>query len=274
MHLNGSCTLYGYKIQFRSRLPLFNGVFPSLVGPEQALVMEQEVDTLLRKDATEVVPPCDRIRVLEEVPKKDGGIASYSRSEIIEPLSHETQVQDDYYQASRVPNQVRGLVCDDRSERHLLPYIHSYSTPEVPKVCFQGQSIPISGSFVRPSTLTPHFHKVCGCSSGFVSSLEHPHTELHRRLFDSSSIRAVSSLASRWRSCSHERLGVKANAKKSVLPPVQRTTYLGVVWDSTPMQACLSPARIDSIPVTVKRVREGQSLTVKLFQSCWVWWQL
>ncbi len=46
---------------------------PSLVGPEQALVMEQEVDTLLRKDATEVVPPCDRIRVLEEVPKKDGG---------------------------------------------------------------------------------------------------------------------------------------------------------------------------------------------------------
>ncbi len=166
-------------------------------GPEQALVMEQEVDTLLRKDATEVVPPCDRIRVLEEVPKKDGGIASYSRSEIIEPLSHETQVQDDYDQASRVPNQVRGLVCDDRSERHLLPYIHSYSTPEVPKVCFQGQSIPISGSFVRPSTLTPHFHKVCGCSSGFVSSLEHPHTELHRRLVDSSSIRAVSSLASR-----------------------------------------------------------------------------
>ncbi len=169
----------GHKIQFRSRLPLFNGVFPTLVGPEQALVMEQEVDTLLRKDATEVVPPCDRIRILEEVPKKDGGIASYSRSEIIEPLSHETQVQDDYYQASRVPNQVRGLVCDDRSERHLLPYIHSYSTPEVPKVCFQGQSIPISGSFVRPSTLTPHFHKVCGCSSGFVSSLEHPHTELH-----------------------------------------------------------------------------------------------
>ncbi len=33
------------------------------------------------------------------------------------------------------------------------------------------------------------------------------------------------------------------------------------------MQACLSPARIESIPVTVKRVREGQSLTVKLFQK-------
>ncbi len=39
----------GYKIQFGLRPPLFNGVFPTLVGPEQALVMEQEVATLLRK---------------------------------------------------------------------------------------------------------------------------------------------------------------------------------------------------------------------------------
>ncbi len=50
----------GYKIQFGSRPPLFNGVFPNLVGPEQALVMEQEVDTLLRKQATKVVPTLDR----------------------------------------------------------------------------------------------------------------------------------------------------------------------------------------------------------------------
>ncbi len=59
-------------------------------------------------------------------------------------------------------------------------------------------------------------------------------------------------------------LGLRLNAKKSVLPPVQRTTYLGTVWDSTMMQA--RPARIESILATVKRVREGQSLTVKQFQ--------
>ncbi|KAI2662445.1 putative RNA methyltransferase Bd2056 [Labeo rohita] len=35
-------------------------LFPTLVGPEQGLVMEQEVDTLLRKEAIEVVPPRDR----------------------------------------------------------------------------------------------------------------------------------------------------------------------------------------------------------------------
>ncbi len=29
--------------------------------------------------------------------------------------------------------------------------------------------------------------------------------------------------------------GLRLNAKKSVLSPLQRTTYLGVVWDSTTM---------------------------------------
>ncbi|KAI2646175.1 Transposon Ty3-G Gag-Pol polyprotein [Labeo rohita] len=62
-------------------------------------------------------------------------------------------------------------------------------------------------------------------------------------------------------------LGLRLNAKKSVLFPSQRTTYLGVVWDSTTMQAHLSPARIESILAAVKRVKEGQSLTVKQFQQ-------
>ncbi|KAI2655439.1 Protein P [Labeo rohita] len=62
-------------------------------------------------------------------------------------------------------------------------------------------------------------------------------------------------------------LGLRLNAKKSVLSPSQRTTYLGVVWDSTMMQARLSPARIESILAAVKRVKEGRSLTVKQFQQ-------
>ncbi len=57
-------------------------------------------------------------------------------------------------------------------------------------------------------------------------------------------------------------LGLRLNAK-SVLSPLQRTTYLGVVWDSTTMQAQMSPARIESILTAVRRVKEGQSLTVK-----------
>ncbi len=61
-------------------------------------------------------------------------------------------------------------------------------------------------------------------------------------------------------------LGLRLNAKKNVLSPLQRTTYLGVVWDSTRMQARTSPARIESILTEVWRMKEGQSLTVKQFQ--------
>ncbi len=68
----------GYKIQFGSRPPLFNGVFPTLWGPEQALVMEQEVERLLRKEAIDVVPPHDAAPGFYSryfiVPKKDGGL--------------------------------------------------------------------------------------------------------------------------------------------------------------------------------------------------------
>ncbi len=63
-----------------------------------------------------------------------------------------------------------------------------------------------------------------------------------------------------------KELGLRLNAKKSVLSPLQRTTFLGVAWDSTSMQAHLSPARIESILSAVKSIRLGQSLTVKQFQ--------
>ncbi|KAI2668278.1 putative uridine nucleosidase 2 [Labeo rohita] len=68
----------GYRIQFGAPPPPFNGVSPTLVGPEQGLVMEQEVATLLRKEAIEVVPPLDRESGFYSryfiVPKKDGGL--------------------------------------------------------------------------------------------------------------------------------------------------------------------------------------------------------
>ncbi len=64
-----------------------------------------------------------------------------------------------------------------------------------------------------------------------------------------------------------KELGLRLIAKKSVLSPLQRTNYLGVVWDSTTMQARLSPARIDSILTAVRRVREGMSFNVKQFQK-------
>ncbi len=68
----------GYRIQFGYMPPWFNRVIPILVCPEQALVMEREVNTLLRKEAIEVVPPQKResgfYSLYFIVPKKDGGL--------------------------------------------------------------------------------------------------------------------------------------------------------------------------------------------------------
>jgi len=50
----------GYRIQFGSRPPNFNGVLLTVVHPEQALVMEQEVKALLAKEAIEQVYSLDR----------------------------------------------------------------------------------------------------------------------------------------------------------------------------------------------------------------------
>ncbi len=63
-----------------------------------------------------------------------------------------------------------------------------------------------------------------------------------------------------------KELGLWLNAKKSVLSPLKRTTFISVVWDSKLMQARLSPPHIESILSHCKSIRLGQSLTVKQFQ--------
>ncbi len=102
------------------------------------------------------------------------------------------------------------------------------------------------------------------CSPGASSASGYAHYELDRRLVDSSSVALVGSAASR---CRPERVGVTANHQKSVLSPLQRTTFLGMIWDSTSIQTRLS---------AVKRIRLGQSLTVIPFGLLYMrplqWW--
>ncbi len=54
-----------------------------------------------------------------------------------------------------------------------------------------------------------------------------------------------------------KELGLRLNAKNSVLSTLQRINSLGLAWDSTAMQARLSPARIESILSAVKSLRLG-----------------
>ncbi len=184
---------------------------------------------------------------------------SHFRSASVEPHSQQTEVQD--AQTGRVSDQVRGLVCHNRSKRHILLYLHPSHSQGVPEVCFRGQSLPISGSSLRLALSPRTFTKLAPLRLQGIRMLNY---------IDDWLILAQSEqMAAQHQDVvlAHMKvLGLRLNAKKSVLSPLQRTTYLGVVWDSTTMQARMSPARIESILTAVRRVKEGQSLTVKQFQ--------
>ncbi len=131
-----------------------------------------------------------RVRVLQPVlhcSKEGWGVKSNFRYVAIEPLSHASKVQNAHCQTGRFSDQVRGLVCHDRSKICLFPCLLPSQSQEVPEVCFQGRSLPISGSSFRPSTLTPNFHEVCGCCSGTSATPGNSHNLLHRLLVDFSS---------------------------------------------------------------------------------------
>ncbi len=156
-------------------------------------------------------------RVLQPVfhsSKEGWRVASHFRPSSSERFCLETQVQNVNFETNRVTDQIRGLVCHDRSQGRILSQIHPSVSQEVPEVRFWGQSIPVSGSSIRPSIITPHFHEMRRCSPGASSPSGYSHYELHRRLVDSSSVASVGSSASRCRSCPHGKIGVTAKRQE------------------------------------------------------------
>ncbi len=146
--------------------------------------------------------------------KEGWGVAFHLRSSSSGRLRHAAQVHSNVnFETNRATGQIRGLVCHDRFQGRILPHTYPSVSQEVPEVHFWGQSIPISGSSIRPSIITPHFHEISGGPDNSSSS-GYSHNELHWRLGDSSTVASVGSSASRCRSCPHERVGVTANHQK------------------------------------------------------------
>lgn len=67
-------------------------------------------------------------------------------------------------------------------------YVQIVKRQEVPQICFQGQSIPLSSSSIRTGSSFSNIHKMYGCSSGPVAAAGHPNFELPGRLANSNSI--------------------------------------------------------------------------------------
>ncbi len=95
----------GYRIQLGSPLPRFNGVNPTLVGPEQALVMEREVEYSLEEGGHQGGPSSrKRVRVLQPVlhsSQEGWRVASHFRSASVKPLSQQIEVQDAHTQTGK-----------------------------------------------------------------------------------------------------------------------------------------------------------------------------
>ncbi|KAI2646500.1 Transposon Ty3-G Gag-Pol polyprotein [Labeo rohita] len=261
----------GYAIQFGAPPPPFDGVFPTLVGPEQALVMEQEVETLLRKEAIEVVPPHARESEFYSryfiVPKKDGGLRPIID---LRRLNHSVmKLKFKMLTIKQVVSQIRSedwFVTIDLKDAYfqvsILPQHRKFLRFAFRGEAYQYRVLPF-GLALSPRTFTK-------CVDAALVPLRLQGIRILNYIDDWLILAASENLAARHRDVvlAHMKtLGLRLNAKKSVLSPLQRTTYLGVVWDSTTMQARLSPARIESILAAVKRVKEGRSLTVKQFQQ-------
>ncbi|KAL0159107.1 hypothetical protein M9458_047183, partial [Cirrhinus mrigala] len=261
----------GYCIQFGAPPPPFNRVFPTLVGPEQGLVMEQEVATLLRKEAIEVVPPHERESGFYSryfiVLKKDGGLRPILDLRLLNRSVKRLKFK--MLTIKQVVSQIRSedwFVTIDLKDAYfhvsILPQHRKFLRFAFRGEAYQYRVLPF-GLALSPRTFTK-------CVDAALAPLRLQGIRILNYINDWLILAQSEMVAVRHRDVvlAHMKaLGLRLNAKKSVLSPLQRTTYLGVVWDLTTMQARLSPARIESILTTVKRVKEGRSLTVKQFQQ-------
>ncbi|KAL0148085.1 hypothetical protein M9458_056625, partial [Cirrhinus mrigala] len=239
----------GYHIQFSAPPPPFNGVSPTLVGPEQGLVMEQQVDTLLRKEAIDVVPPHDRESGFYSryfiVLKKDGGLCPILDLRL---LNHSVmRLKFKMLTIKQVVSQIRSedwFVTIDLKDA----YFHVSIIPQHRKFlrfAFRGEAyqyrvLPF-GLALSPCTFTK-------CVDAALAPLRLQGIRILNYIDDWLILAQLEQVMAQHRDVvlAHmKELGLRLNAKKSVLSPLQRTTYLGMVWDSTRMQARLSPARID-----------------------------
>ncbi|KAI2659093.1 Transposon Ty3-G Gag-Pol polyprotein [Labeo rohita] len=261
----------GYRIQFGAPPPPFVGVSPTLVGPEQGLVMEQEVVSLLRKEAIEVVPPHDRESGFYSryfiVPKKDGGLRPILDLRVLNRSVMKLKFR--MLTLKQVVSQIRSedwFVTIDLKDAYfhvsILPQHRKFLRFAFRGEAYQYRVLPF-GLALSPRTFTK-------CVDAALAPLRLQGIRILNYIDDWLILAQSEQLAAQHRDVvlAHmKELGLRLNAKKSVLSPLQRTTYLGVVWDSTTMQARLSPARIESILAAVRRVKVGRSLTVKQFQQ-------
>ncbi len=238
------------------------GVSSTEEAPQQVLVMKQEVKALLEKRAIEYVPHSSISSRYFIVPKKDGGCVHFLDLRVL---------KDSVMQLKFKMLTLRQIVPQIRSEDWFV-------TRDLKDAYFHISILPCHRNFLRfafggkayqhwvlPFGLALSLRTFTKCEDAALVPLRLQGIRIMNYINDWLILAQSHQLAVRhWDVVLPTWKRLRLNDKKS--SPLQRTTFLGVVWGSTSMQACLSPARIESILSAVKRIRLGQSLTVKQFQ--------
>ncbi len=197
------------------------------MGPEQALVMEQEVEYSLEEGGHQGGPSSrKRVRVLQLVlhsSQEGWRVASHFRSASVEPLSQQTEVQVAHTQTGKSEDWFVDLK-DVDFHISILPTHREFLRFAFGGKAYQYRVLPF-GLALSPRTFTK-------CVDAALAPLRLQGIRILNYIDDWLILAQSERVAAQHRDVvlAHLKvLGLRLNTKKSVLSPLQRTTYLGVV---------------------------------------------